>query len=162
MGSICPVTAAVSRSAQSRIALGVDNPQVTADPRQDWRAFAVPTRVDVTPVAAPPARPPGGGHHAIRAPFLVVAVALIACVSLLRLSGLTPTSAAQALSSPAADQVVGSIGRTPPVHHVADPIRIAPAVTPPPGAGGWVPLTGTMTHPIRWDPCQPIRYVIAG
>jgi hypothetical protein len=46
---------------------------------------------------------------------------------------------------------------SPPVSKVAHPQRLLPAVAPPTGAGGY-----TFEAAARWDPCQPIRYVVSG
>lgn len=46
---------------------------------------------------------------------------------------------------------------SPPVSKLAHPHRLLPAVAGPAGAGGY-----TFEAAARWDPCQPIRYVISG
>ena len=49
-----------------------------------------------------------------------------------------------------------SVG-SPPLTKVTDPHRLLPPVTAPAGVGGY-----TFEAAARWDPCQPIRYVVSG
>jgi len=50
-----------------------------------------------------------------------------------------------------------ALGGSPPVTVTSHPSRLMPAVLAPAGAGGYV-----FDAPARFDPCQPIRYVVSG
>ena len=51
---------------------------------------------------------------------------------------------------------VMSAGSMPAVHFIAHPRRLLAAATPPAGSGGYA------AQQARFDPCQPIRYVVSG
>lgn len=59
---------------------------------------------------------------------------------------------------------VGAAGPTtgPPVHRVAHPRRLLPAVAGPPGRGGYRFIAVAGGRPVRFDPCRPVRYVLSG
>src|SRR3954454_5902985 len=52
--------------------------------------------------------------------------------------------------------------QSPPAPLFAHPQRLLPSVTAPAGAGGYGWLVSDGGQPVRFDPCQPIHYVISG
>jgi hypothetical protein len=91
-------------------------------------------------------------------PVLVSVMALLALVVVTRGSGrdLSPAATGEAAG------LTTAAGASPPVHKVAHPQRLLAAATPPAGTGGYALESRSRGQPVRWDPCQPIHYVISG
>jgi len=127
---------------------------VSADPH-DFFASAPVRTLDAPPqevVAQTVARskPP---YRAVAVLALAVLLVAIAAVNLhaMRHGGTTGFVADGESSTTRA------LGGSPPAKVTAHPSRLIPTVPPPAGSGGYV-----FDAPARFDPCQPIRYVISG
>jgi hypothetical protein len=91
-----------------------------------------------------------------RARFLVVSLIALAVAGGLWQGGMFRQSSAALRSDIWGVDVASATLPGPPTHLTAKRQRLIPAVKGPSGAGGY--LAGNA----RWDPCQPIRYVISG
>ncbi len=58
------------------------------------------------------------------------------------------------------DGTFGAVTVHPPVHDVIDPTRILPAPARVDGSGGFTVLAQHGGHPVTWDPCEPIHFVV--
>lgn len=58
------------------------------------------------------------------------------------------------------DGVFGAVSSQPPPRYFPSPKRILPAPADDSGSGGYTVLVAHGGQPVRWDPCQPIHYVV--
>jgi matrixin len=90
----------------------------------------------------------------------VVAVALVAGawrLGLITPSGQLKTFGRDAVAAPI---LPGSAG--PGLHVVDQPSRLLPPVHGPGGVGGFAVTQSISGHPLRFDPCVPVDYVVSG
>jgi hypothetical protein len=103
---------------------------------------------------AQPRRPNKGSRERIR--VLAVALVTVAVAGVLWQMGIFRGSATAAVHSDVWTGSSDASGALPPMHLVSRPHRLLASVQPPAGTGGYV------ARGARWDPCQPIRYVVSG
>lgn len=59
------------------------------------------------------------------------------------------------------DGVFGAVSSQPPLRYFPSPKRILPVpADDPAGTGGYSVLVAHGGQPVRWDPCQPVHYVV--
>ena len=103
---------------------------------------------------APPRRRSKGSREWFR--VLAVSLVTVAAAGALWQTGILRGSAAAAAHSDVWKGSSGASGALPPMHLVSRPHRLLASVQPPAGSGDYV------AGGARWDPCQPIRYVVGG
>ena len=126
-------------------------------PAPDERFVAPGPPVKFSPGTPAHTRRPGRGARE-RARAVAVLLITITVAGALWQTGVLRGSAAASAHSDiwAPDGTAAASHAWPPTHLVGRPHRLLAPVTTAPGTGGYVARNA------RWDPCQPIRYVISG
>lgn len=106
------------------------------------------------PESAPPPPP-----TRVRGPVVGLAGASVVIVGAIAawLLGGSHTQTANAVVNADGSVVAMIAYDSPSLHQVARPSRLLPPATAPTGSGGF-----TVFNDARWDPCQPIHYVVNG
>jgi len=127
---------------------------VSADPHDFFAAAPVrPLDPPTPPPMAIRPEPPKPGHRGLVGLTLSVLLAVVAAVVV---HG-ARHSAQATVTADGSSATTQATGGAPPVTATAHPTRLLPAVTAPAGDGGYA-----TDGDARWDPCQPVRYVVSG
>ena len=131
-------------------------PEARRMPPDESYFAAAPATGFRTWTPAPPGRVRGSRRERLRS--LLVTLVAGAVAGMLWHVGVLHQSPAAALRSDiwGSDSSFTDSEATPPTHSVDNPHRLLPAATAPSGLGGYSERSA------RWDPCQPIRYVVSG
>ena len=132
---------------------------MSADPHDFFASAPVYTPeapLPTQPVAATAARPP---KTSLPRPGRLVVLGLMALLVAIVAVNIHSARHDGAITVTADESgtTMGVSGESPPVTVTAHPQRVLAPATPPPGTGGYY-----YQGDARWNPCQPIRYVISG
>jgi hypothetical protein len=127
---------------------------VTGDRGEDFYSTATIPTPAVTPPQAPTFTPAAGPGLARRLATVCAVGAMLVAFVAVRVQ-----AAHHDVTASLTGDLSGLASSTgsPPVAKLAHPQRLLPPVATSAGAGGY-----TFEAAARWDPCQPIRYVISG
>jgi hypothetical protein len=113
--------------------------------------FAGQVRTDIAsgPGASPPRR---RRHHVVPIALVLLVVSSAIAIQLRPSPGV-------ASDAPLDGSITFAKAR-PPVQGFANPTRLLPTPTPPPGSGGYTAMLTRNAAPVTWDPCQPVHFVV--